>query len=183
MDRALRRAVRHLVGSHSICLFPHSVHGYGGFKPFAERVWPKASRVGLPKSGGGIDYLICIADADRAAECCSAPISAAPAIGTRVWVNEASAMWTTELQAMAGASAEKVFGKFIRWNRESLLIASFDHAESQNRLGIPDGVALDTVLDPCDPDPRTEGVVFADAYQKPVGCFEQCCKAANVPPI
>ena len=55
LDLCLKRALRSVGDGSSPALFFAGVRGNGSFEPYVRRDWPKAAKVGLPKSGGPID--------------------------------------------------------------------------------------------------------------------------------
>ncbi len=120
LDLCLKRALHTVGDGSSPALFFAGVRGNGGFEPYVRRDWPKAVRVGLPKSGGPIDYLVCVADADRAQDCCGVDRPPPAPAGTAEWVTRANELWTGRLRTAATRSADRVIGRFLRWNQESL---------------------------------------------------------------
>lgn len=177
LDLCLKRAL-HVVGDKpSSALFFAGVRGNGGFEPYVRRDWPKAARVGLPKSGGPIDYLVCVADADRAQDCCGVdrpPPAPAP---TAEWVTRANELWTAQLQAAATLSAERVIGRFLRWNQESFLIAGHDIESALARLGCANTAAIAQHLATCSPSPRTTAdALFTDTFRHSSQCLDDLIK-------
>ncbi|MCC6558938.1 MAG: hypothetical protein IT372_38920 [Polyangiaceae bacterium] len=183
LDRCVRRALQHL-GGGAVELYFDDVRGNGGFAPYLASDWPIAATRGLPKSRGPIDHLLCVADADRAHQCCGGPAASTVAAPTQPWVEEANRRWTEALRTATAAGAERVWGRFLRWNQESLLIALHDIDEAMRALGITVMRGVQTYLRGCDPSPLTIAPDrFVDAYRKPQRCFEELLKAAGARPI
>jgi hypothetical protein len=146
--------------------------------------WPEAAHHGLVRagnrSGGPIEHLICVADADRAHECCAAQNPVAVASPTADWLDQANALWTAKLRAAATTMPERVHGRFLRWSQESLLIAAHDVTEALAALGCRDRGRLEKHLAACSPSPLSiADVDFADAFRKPERCLEDMLKATG----
>jgi len=183
LDRCLRRARRHLVpAGPSVELYSEGVRGYGGFEPYVRVDWPKLVTKGLLKSNGPIDYLVCVADADRATECC--PIERAPE-GDRTsgeWISRANDAWTAKLRAAATPEPSRVFGVFLRWSQESLLIAAYDVPGVLEKLGCKQPDLVQAHLRACEPSPlNTPDDLFADRFRKATKCLDEILKAARAP--
>jgi len=177
LDVCLRRTLRHL-GLTSPALFFDDCRGNGSFVPYIERDWPKMVHRGLVKSGGPIDYLICVADADRAQDCCSVELP--PQESSAAWVERANQSWTAVLRAAAPIAPERILGRFLRWNQESLLIAAHDIENAMKHLGCRDQSALIKHLRACNPSPfTTQDQLFVDHYRKPGKCLDDMLKGAG----
>ncbi len=182
LDAVLRRIRRHENASllPEPAIKPETVGGYGGFADYVRRDWAVARRRGMP--GFGVpDYLFCVADADRATEVCQG-ISANPTGNTEDWCEEASQIWTDSLRGLAAQESERIFGFFLRWSRESVLIAGFDEFDMIAMLSNGDASLHEreykAFLQSCQPDPRSVER-FVDAYTKPSRCFEGLAKAVG----
>jgi hypothetical protein len=183
LDRCLRRALRLRAPARpSPRLFPQGVRGYGGFEPYVRFDWPALVTRGLLKSNGPIDYLFCVADADRATECC--PIERAPeGDGTSGdWVSRANDAWTEKLRAAANLEPSRIFGVFLRWSQESLLIAAHDVPGALEKLGCKKLDLVQKHLRACAPSPLdTPDHLFADRFRKASKCLDDMLKAAGAP--
>jgi len=182
LDRCLRRALQRL-GAPWLELFPVGVRGNGGFEPFVSRDWPKAVQKGLPKSNGPIEFLVCIADADRAHQCCAIEAPPTAPAPTTEWVERANTRWTEVLRSKASLAPERIHGRFLRWNQESLLIAAHDIEAAMKRLGCHDMARITAFLRSCSPDPlASPDALFVEQYRKAGKCLEDMLKAAGVSP-
>lgn len=179
LDLCLRRALRRgaSVGPE---LFFDGLRGNGNFPVFIERDWPKAAQRGLPKSAGPIDHLICVADADRATQCCAIePPPAAPA-STTDWVRRADEAWTQALRKATTLDPARIHGLFLRWNQESLLIAAHDVSGVLQKLRCPASRAVQDHLSGCKPSPiGCSDADFTDLFRKSGRCLEDMLKAAG----
>jgi hypothetical protein len=183
LDRCLRRALRHL-GLPSPDLYFDTCRGNTRFPPYLERDWPKAAHHGLPKSRGPIDYLVCVADADRAQDCAPIPSHTREAASTTAWLARADEAWTGTLRKAAPLGAERVFGRFLRWNKESLLVAAHDVDEVLQHLQCRDRAAVNAYLRDCAPSPlATPDAAFVEHFRRPGGCLDAMLKAAGAPPL
>ncbi|MFO0758349.1 MAG: hypothetical protein U0359_17790 [Byssovorax sp.] len=181
LDLCLRRAIRHL-GLPPPALYFTDCRGNGGFIPYLKKDWLKACRVGLIKSNGPIDHLVCVADADRAHECCPVDNPSIVAAPTAPWLARADALWTDKLRAEAPVGPERVHGRFLRWSQESLLIAAHDVDETLAALRCRDRRKIQKHLEGCAPSPLSiPDAEFADAFRKPERCLSDMLKAAGVP--
>lgn len=183
LDLCMKRMLRHL-GLAPPALFFDRVLGYGGFEPYVKESWPEAAHRGLVRpgnrSGGPIDQLICIADADRAHECCAAQNPASVAGPTAIWLAGANDLWTAKLRAAATTKPERIHGLFLRWSQESLLIAAHDVPEALAALGCRDQGRLAKHLAACSPSPLSVADAdFADRFRKPERCLEDMLKASG----
>jgi hypothetical protein len=184
LDVCLRRARHALAGPEDAAplLMKVSAKGHGGFLPYIRKGWPIARHKGIPKSGGPIDYLVCIADADRAPDCCGVGAPPERPADTSAWVREANQRWTAQLQKEAQDQEGRVIGRFLRWNKESLLIAGHDVPAALDRLGCRDGGGVRSFLQGCKPDPRgLQDHLFVDHYRQPGSCLQELLKAGNGP--
>jgi hypothetical protein len=193
LDRFLRGAVRFVRRHRAIAppqIFPHAVRGWGNFKPFVHHDWPRMRRAGwkLPsdlRGSGPVDYLLCVADADAAAECCRGLGSCHD--DTDLWVRMANERWTTELRANAQVDAQRIHGCFVRWSRESLLIAGFDSPRALARLADGrkfDAAGLATFLGSCQPSPKeTDDDLFVERFRSPGECLKKMLAAGGFPPL
>jgi hypothetical protein len=183
LDLCLRRALRRSARPGPE-LFFDDARGNGGFEPYVRRDWPKLVQKGLLKSGGPIDYLICVADADRASTCCSIELPPAAPSSTSAWVQRANEAWTDALRRAAGLESARIFGRFLRWNQESLLIAAYDIEGALKRLGCRDLEAVKTYLRSCAPSPAdAPNELFTEQYRKAGKCFEEMLKAGRGSPL
>jgi len=191
IDRAFRRVRRHFSSQVSgecqaPALFPFSVRGHGGFQPFINNDWPIAHSRGLLKSAGPIDHTICIADADRATECCDIEKPPKPPESTDDWIRKANVLWTERLRGWTDQAPDRIHGCFIRWNRESIVIAGFDNPAVLTRLA--DGnkyntEELATFLKQCGPDPSKMPLdKFVDEFRTPTGCLAEMIEAMKLRP-
>jgi len=157
--------------------------GNGGFEPYVRSDWPTARLKGLPKSHGPIDYLLCIADADRANECCPAIERCPDGDGTSGdWVIRANEAWTAKLRAATTLEPSRIFGVFLRWNQESLLIAAHDVPGAMEKLGCKQLDLLQEHLRACRPSPlEPADHLFADRFRKTSRCLDEMLKAAKAP--
>jgi hypothetical protein len=179
LDRCLRRAIRHL-GIPSPDLSFANCRGNGGFLPYLSQNWLRISRSGLVKSGGPIHHLVCVADADRAHECCSVENPATVSGATATWLARATEAWTQKLRGGASVSPERIHGHFLRWNQESLLIAAHDVEEALTALGCRDHGKVRSHLAACQPSPTaTPDPEFADRFRRPERCLTDLLKAAG----
>lgn len=180
LDVVLRRIRRH----ENASLFPEpaikseTVKGHGGFVDYIRKDWPIALRRGIP--GFGVpDYLLCVADADSASQVCRG-ISTPPLGNSDDWCEQANQTWTASLRGLAAQESERVFGFFLRWSRESVLIAGFDEPAMIERLA--NGAfslhkqTFEAFLQSCLPEPRSIQR-FVDAYTKPNRCFDGLVEA------
>jgi hypothetical protein len=142
--------------------------------------WPIARTNGLPKSHGPIDHLVCVADADKAHEIVDAVSLPRPEMETTKWVDDANELWTTQLREVARTSPEHVHGRFLRWNRESLVLSGFDLKECQRALGCRRPGAIEKFLDRKRPNPRSQETVFPDEYRKPFNCISEMLVACGI---
>ncbi|MBI5488395.1 MAG: hypothetical protein HY905_13765 [Deltaproteobacteria bacterium] len=130
-----------------------------------------------------IDHLVCVADADRAAECCRAAGSA-PSAGqdSATWVRNAETEWTKQLRDAAPVAPDRVHGRFLRWSLESALLALFDEPAALGWMARPDGAALGGFLSRCGPDPRTltPPSSFTDHFHDPQRCLRDLVAATNI---
>lgn len=184
LDLCLRRALRQrLPQGPSPQLFFIDSRGNGGFDPYVRSDWPKARIKGFPKSHGPLDYLLCIADADKASECC--PTIERPPDGDGTsgdWVIRANDAWTAKLRAATTLEPSRVFGVFLRWNQESLLIAAHDVPGALEQLGCKRPDLLQAYLRSCAPSPlNTPDHLFADRFRKSGRCLDEMLKAAQAP--
>src|SRR4051794_32130647 len=102
LDLCLRRAVQAGgVPAPPLALFFDDVRGNGGFDPYVRRDWPKAAGKGLLKSAGPIHYLACVADADRAPDCCDIERAPMPPVSSSAWIEQANERWTDKLRRTA----------------------------------------------------------------------------------
>jgi hypothetical protein len=178
LDRCLRRALRHTGLLSPPQLYSIDCGGNGGFVPYIKRTWAIAVTRGLPKTAGAIDYLVCVADADRASKCCD--IEPAEAI-TADWIGRANHAWTTKLRTAATMAPERISGQFLRWNQESLLIAAHDVEETLTALGCRNRSLVTKHLQGCSPSPlQIADAAFVDHFRKPERCLEDMLKAAGV---
>lgn len=183
LDVCLRRALRQL-GLASPELYFDGCDGNTKFHPYLVRDWPKLARSGLPKSGGPIDYLLCVADADCAHDCAPIPPHTSEPATTAAWIARANDAWTAALRQVAPLAPERVFGRFLRWNKESLLLAAHDVDEVLQLLDCRDRAAVTTHLRACAPSPLgLPDTAFVDSYRKPGGCLAAMLKAASAPPV
>ncbi|MDC0743315.1 hypothetical protein [Polyangium mundeleinium] len=186
LDQCLRRALRHTLGDTGAStpeLHRHGVRGHGGFAPFIRDQWPSAAKQGSPGSRGPIDYLVCIADADKATTCC--PIEAPPKAPapTDGWVTRASNAWTVKLRSSTNFDPDRIHGHFLRWNSESLLIAAHDVDPALQKLQCRNREALAAFLRGCDPIPGSlPSELFVEHFRKPQGCLEKMLAAGGAPP-
>jgi hypothetical protein len=179
LDLCVRRALRHL-GLTTPALFFDKVLGYGGFGSYVVRSWPVAVRHGFPKSGGPIDHLVCVADADRAHECCDVDNPATIGGVTVAWIEGANDRWTRKLREVASVAPDRVHGRFLRWNQESLLVAAHDVDQALTALGCRDRARIEKHLRACSPSPLAiADSDFVDAFRRPERCFEEMLKAAG----
>lgn len=182
LDLCLKRALRTVGDRSSPALFFAGVRGNGSFEPYVRRDWPKAAKVGLPKSGGPIDYLVCVADADRAPDCCGVDRPPPAPASTSEWVSRANDLWTARLRAATSLPPERVIGRFLRWNQESLLIAGHDIESALKRLGCADMAAITRHLATCSPSPTTTAdALFADTFRRSSGCLDDLIKIGGGP--
>jgi hypothetical protein len=166
-----------------------SAQGHSGFASFVERNWETARRAGWKLAGAGpatpVDYLVCVADADRAEECCAAagPAPAAPN-STAAWVENAGALWTAQLRAATRIGPDRVHGRFLRWNLESVLAALFDLPNALRQLAHFDADALDAFVAACVPDPRNlpSPGSFVDHFRDSRKCLGDMVTAARAHP-
>lgn len=183
LDLCFRRALRRHDPSDAPApaLFFDTAHGNGGFDRYIRRDWPKL-RKGLPR-GAPVDVLLCVADADRTMDCGVAePVPAFPA-PTAEWVARANRVWTDGLRQIASLESHRIFGRFLRWNQESLLIAAHDVDESLRRLGCRDAhiEAIRAHLrSACPGLLDTADAAFVDQYRKASRCFDDMLKAAGL---
>ena len=183
LDLCLKRTLRHLGVPPPVLCFD-KVLGYGGFKSYVEASWPEAAHRGLVRtsnrSGGPIHHLVCVADADRAHECCAVDNPTTVAGSTAAWLAEANERWTAKLRATATTAPERIHGRFLRWSQESLLIAAHDVDQALAPLGCRDLGRVRKHLQACSPSPlSTPDAEFADSFRKPERCLEDMLKAAG----
>lgn len=185
MDLCLRRALRHgsAGAAFDVELFFDDVRGNGGFEPYVRRDWPKLVRHGLPKSNGPVDYLVCIADADRATTCCGIEAPPPAPASTSAWIERANRAFTEVLQSAAPTSPARVLGRFLRWSQESLLIAVHDVDLALRRLGCRDLDAARAHLRACRPSPMTvTDDLFVEHYRHGSNCLTDLMAAAGASP-
>ena len=92
----------------------------------------------------------------------------------------ASAAWTKHLRTLTSCDPEKIHGLFLRWNQESLLIASHDAEAAMKRLGVRELSPLRAYLRGCSPSPaQLPDEQFTDTYRKSGKCLEDMLKAAG----
>jgi hypothetical protein len=183
LDLCLRRALRRttLPGPE---LFFDDARGNGGFEPYIQRDWPKLVHKGLLKSGGPIDYLICVADADRATDCCSIDRAPSAPTSTSAWIACANQAWTDVLRRTTPLQPHRLFGRFLRWNQESLLLAAHDVESAMKRLGCRSIDAAKAHLRACTPSPLdTLDDRFTDHYRNTSRCLEGLLKASQGRPF
>lgn len=186
LARCLRRARRARAqdGAVDPALHSVSVLGNGGFAPYLRRTWPVARVRGIPRSGGPMDYVICIADADRAADCCGIALPPPPPALTDAWTDAANQRWTEQLRREADDDREQVFGRFLRWNKESLLIAGHDVPGALAQLSCRDAVNLRRHLAVCDPSPLSlDDGAYVHRYRSPGRCLQDMLKAGKGPAL
>lgn len=181
LDRCLRRMMQHARGGGSDperLLFFDDARGNGGFVKYVRESWPILATKGLPKSGGAIDHLVCIADADRAEQCCGA--DPAPVTPTFDWLHGCDEAWTERLRRDAPIAPERVHGRFLRWSKESLVLTGHDLPTSLKKLGCRDLEAARRHLDGCAPSPSSvpdDG--FADRFRRPERCIQDVVTASG----
>ncbi len=179
LERALKRVKNRVpVTDYSIerRIYSDTAKGYGGFKQFVNIDWAIARKKGIlnPRSRGPIDKLVCIADADRAYECCPKIEKVGVREHSKKWLLEAEDSWTTELRTYTNVDPEHVFGKFIRWNRESIVISCFDQLQVIKRLAAKqvEENTLRSFLENCSPNPLVlDNTEFTDTYRDPSSCL------------
>lgn len=182
LDLCLRRALHALdaVAPPTALLYFDDVRGNGGFEPYVRRDWPKIATRGILKSRGSIDYLLCIADADRASTCCDIERPPAPPAATTEWLQRANEAWTKKLRSATTHVPERIFGRFLRWSQESLLLAGHDCEAALLRLGCRDNEALRRHLSSCQPNPLTlADSDFLDHYRHPESCLSEMLAAGR----
>lgn len=185
LDSLLRRVVSGIgQGFSDEKLHFDSARGFGGFSPFVKKAWPIYRAHGCPNTRfHSFDYLICVADADRAEECCPglAPPPPPPS-GTQDWVNNADASWTTHLRQIAANIS--VSGMFLRWNKESVLLTAHDLEDLYSVVGVsrpPNLEGVNAYLQTCNPRPyEVSDKLFNDSYRRPLKCLQELFKAAQV---
>jgi hypothetical protein len=182
LDKCLRRALRRYAPERpSPALFPDGARGYGNFEQYARSDWSIARLKGVAKSRGPIDYLFCVADADRATECCATIPQAPKGDGTTSeWVSRANDAWTEKLRAAATLEPSRIFGVFLRWSQESLLIAAHDVPGVMEKLGCKRPDLLQAHLRACSPSPlNTPDHLFPDRFRKAGKCLDEMLKATH----
>lgn len=179
LDRCLRRALRQ-GAIPSLDLYFDDARGNGGFVPYLQRDWPKLTTKGLPKSGGPIDFLLCVADADRATDCCTIERPPMIPMPTAPWVERANKLWTDVLRSATTLHPSRIFGHFIRWNQESLLLAAHDVEAVMKRLGCRDLGAVTKHLRACKPSPLDMiDASFVEHYRNTGRCLDDLLRAAH----
>jgi hypothetical protein len=103
LDLLLKRCMKRLQGP-PVAIEPFPAHGNSKFDGYVLKNWPNARRLGLTRSGP-IDFLICIADADRATACCDSilppPLPEDAKEQLDQWIEDANAKWTEKLRTSA----------------------------------------------------------------------------------
>lgn len=185
LDLCLRRTLQHrraagLALPEERRLFFDDARGYGGFERYVREDWPRSSCKGLPRSGGPIHHLICVADADRASDCCGEDAPPTLPAATRDWIERCNASWTRRLRGATSVEPLHVHGRFLRWNKESLIIAGHDSAAAMRRLGCRDLTALHRHLTACAPNPLLAmDEQFTDLFRRPGRCLAELVTAAG----
>lgn len=171
---ALHRVLRRLLEKSSLdtsrTVLRSSARGNGGFVPFVES-WTTAGDPSREEAG----FLVCVADADCAdTEQCCPEADTPPEGDSTKWVEHASGLWTDKLRAAAAGDPERVHGRFLRWSKESLLIACYDFEEALSHAGEFSVGSLREILGACDPaDPNdVEDARFMEVFRKPNSCMK-----------
>ena len=187
LQHLLRQAVA--AAAAAMSKSPPTLHassslGNKRFGQFIQTNWVAARQRGWSTLGGGVpvDHLVCIADADRATDCCRAVGPPPPASNpTAGWVANAGSLWTADLRGLAPVDSNRVHGHLLRWNLESTLISLFDQPHVLSRLGRFDAVALQVFLSTCIPAPGTPGAssMFVDDYRDSQTCLTGMVTSAH----
>ncbi len=173
LHRLLKRSVRY-IRSVNLPMNKESVEGNGKFKNYLKTTWPIVRKTGFLRSSP-IDYLICVADADRASKCCTSIREPTPSADLTEWIKASNEKWTEELRDFTSLDPDRIHGRFFRWNKESVPAACYDSNEVLAKLGIPNPRILDNFLDKCKPvNPRTaEDADFTHQFRKPGNCLKE----------
>ena len=126
--------------------------------------------------------MICIADADRASDCCKSVNKPALVEDTNQWIKTANDQWTTELRGFTTLDSEHVHGRFFRWSKESVLTASYDNKEVLAKLGVTDTKRLDLFLDRCRPTNPIDvkDSDFIHEFRNPQSCLKDGFQNAKI---
>lgn len=162
-------------GQAGVILEAASVRGTGGF---VNEV-PKLLRLPLKQTKRPPDCVVCVADADRPTNLVpganEAPIGRDKDALER-WTLEFETAWLTHLVEKTNLPAEdatRLAAICIRWNKESLLIASpdalIDYASKRGQT-----LALAALLAKCAPSPiDLEDALFLVDYRRPDNCMDR----------
>ncbi|HVV84592.1 MAG TPA: hypothetical protein VHE35_16100 [Kofleriaceae bacterium] len=165
-----------------------SVEGNGRFAHWVRWTWPHVRPVGVPRSRGFVDHLICVIDGDRAHKLVDA-IGMPPKDATAVpaWHRDAETAWVSWLRdhnPADGPPPATVHGIVFRWCKESTLLAGYDQPALATRLDLdPRHREIDAALAGCTPaDPRTVADhAFVDTFrQPPLDCINALRKARKL---
>ncbi len=159
-------------------LLHRAVEGYSNFPGFLEENWQEWRTRGLEEmfESKSVDYVLCIADADRAHECSKTIVPFHLGQDSSHWLESANQDWTESLRNKVTMEPERIFGRFLRWNRESVVIACYDQSEVMEALQKPDipRRTLDSFWQHCQPVPQhIDDCDFANHYMTPTRCLEQ----------
>ncbi len=168
-------------GMPGLVLEPRTVRGTGGF---VNEV-PKLLRSPLKQTKRPPDLLVCLADADRPQNL----VPNAPPAPTND-DKEALVKWALDLEKswldylvqkspIPADSAERLRVICLRWNKESLFLASPD-ALLDHALKYEHHAQVKSLLDSCSPCPTTlADEDFILRYRKPEGCMNAVFQAVK----
>lgn len=162
-------------GLPGIVLEPWPVRGTGNFA----REVPKILRLPLKQTRAPPDHVVCVGDADKPANLTSSapPLPAVQTDETLdAWILDLERTWHESLvrgAKLAATDSVRVRAVCLRWNKESLLIASpealLDHAKKYGRSE-PVSQWLATR---CDPSPfELDDRKFTRTYRRPSVCMD-----------
>ena len=183
----LKRCYAHL-GETVVEIYKDSSNGNSKFDNYIQRSWPIAHRKGLLRSGP-IDYVVCVADADRATSCCHAveppPSPQEPVDSLNQWITTANTLWTDALRENASLAQDRIFGRFLRWSKESVVAACFDKPDILAELGSVDDDVLKLYLKTCVPaaPAAISDDTFVHQFRKPQECLKSGARAVGIGPL
>lgn len=160
----IKKAARSIRRDRGLKISPNlecdSLAGYGGAFSHVQADWRLYRQSGHPRLTGLVDQIVYVLDADVA------PMLLANKdghkqldgfqFGSELWLREANSLLERQLRAQASADPERVHGFFIRWSKETLLLAAHDQPSSLKAFDIADlAQSQESLYRSCQPDPRS----------------------------
>lgn len=184
MERIIRRACESEDGvnlRHLVKFLP--VQGDGGFGKFINRDFNIAISGGIPKFGK-VEGLCCILDADSAGRSLGVDKPPIDSAGLEEWHESASEAFRAKLIGWGVPEDFPLHGVLLRWNLESVILATYDRWWEPNALralGIQatnPSVKWEERLKSCRLDPRSvEDTEFVSQWRSPGKCVNDLIQA------